>query len=88
MTTQSPAAVKAPFSKVTDEVAGTHERVTIMKNGRPVAPLDQQSGPESGAAIADLWPLSQAGKAGEDRRLSRATLVSVTIAVPSGSPPG
>ncbi|MDP9428569.1 MAG: type II toxin-antitoxin system Phd/YefM family antitoxin [Actinomycetota bacterium] len=37
MTTQSLAAVKAHFSQVIDEVAGTHERVTITKNGSPVA---------------------------------------------------
>lgn len=39
MTTQSLAAVKAHFSKVIDEVSGTHERVTITKNGSPVAVL-------------------------------------------------
>jgi prevent-host-death family protein len=37
MTTQSLAAVKAHFSQVIDEVAGTHERVTVTKNGSPVA---------------------------------------------------
>jgi antitoxin YefM len=37
MTTQSLASVKAHFSKVIDEVAGTHERVTVTKNGSPVA---------------------------------------------------
>ncbi|MGY2083961.1 type II toxin-antitoxin system Phd/YefM family antitoxin [Blastococcus sp. SYSU DS0539] len=37
MTTQSLAAVKAHFSRVIDEVAGTHERVTVTKNGSPVA---------------------------------------------------
>lgn len=39
MTTQSLAAVKAHFSQVIDEVSGTHERVTITKNGSPVAVL-------------------------------------------------
>jgi antitoxin YefM len=39
MTTQSLAAVKARFSQVIDEVSGTHERVTITKNGSPVAVL-------------------------------------------------
>ena len=39
MTTQSLATVKAHFSRVIDEVAGTHERVTITKNGSPVAVL-------------------------------------------------
>lgn len=37
MTTQSLAAVKAHFSKVIDEVAGTHERVVVTRNGSPVA---------------------------------------------------
>jgi antitoxin YefM len=37
MTTQSLATVKARFSQVIDEVAGTHERVTITRNGSPVA---------------------------------------------------
>jgi prevent-host-death family protein len=37
MTTQSLAAVKAHFSQVIDEAAGTHERVTVTKNGSPVA---------------------------------------------------
>ncbi len=37
MTTQSLAAVKAQFSKVIDDVAATHERVTVTKSGSPVA---------------------------------------------------
>jgi prevent-host-death family protein len=37
MRTQSLAAVKAHFSQVIEEVAGTHERVTVTKNGSPVA---------------------------------------------------
>jgi prevent-host-death family protein len=37
MSTQSLAAVKAHFSQVIDEVAGTHERVVVTKNGSPVA---------------------------------------------------
>jgi len=37
MTTQSLAAVKAHFSQIIDEVAGTHERVTVTRNGTPVA---------------------------------------------------
>ncbi len=37
MTIQSLAAVKAHFSQVIDEVAGTHERVVVTKNGSPVA---------------------------------------------------
>jgi antitoxin YefM len=37
MSIQSLAAVKAHFSQVIEEVAGTHERVTVTKNGSPVA---------------------------------------------------
>ncbi|RFU19668.1 type II toxin-antitoxin system Phd/YefM family antitoxin [Geodermatophilus marinus] len=37
MATQSLAAVKAHFSEVIDEVAGTHERVTVTRNVSPVA---------------------------------------------------
>jgi prevent-host-death family protein len=37
MTIQSLATVKAHFSQVIDEVAGTHERVTVTRNGSPVA---------------------------------------------------
>jgi antitoxin YefM len=37
MTTQSLASVKAHFSQVIDDVAGTHERVTVTRNGTPVA---------------------------------------------------
>lgn len=37
MSTQSLAAIKSHFSQVIDDVAGTHERVTVTKNGRPVA---------------------------------------------------
>jgi prevent-host-death family protein len=37
MVTQALAAVKAHFSQVIDDVAGTHERVTVTKNGSPVA---------------------------------------------------
>ncbi|GAA4757340.1 hypothetical protein GCM10023328_46560 [Modestobacter marinus] len=39
MVTQSLASVKASFSEVVSNVAGTHERVTITKNGAPVAVL-------------------------------------------------
>ena len=37
MSTLSLASVKAHFSHVIDEVAGTHERVTVTRNGSPVA---------------------------------------------------
>jgi antitoxin YefM len=37
MATQSLASVKAHFSQVIDDVVGTHERVTVTRNGSPVA---------------------------------------------------
>jgi prevent-host-death family protein len=37
MTVQSLAAVKAQVSQIVDAVAGTHERVTVAKNGSPVS---------------------------------------------------
>ena len=37
MSTRPLAAVKARFSQVIDDVAGTHERVTVTKKGTPVA---------------------------------------------------
>ena len=37
MSTRSLAAVKAHFSQVIDDVASTHERVTVTRNGSPVA---------------------------------------------------
>ena len=37
MTTRSLAAVEAHFGQVIDEVADTHERVTVTENGSPVA---------------------------------------------------
>lgn len=39
MRTDSLANVKANLSKIVDEVEGTHERVTITRNGRPAAVL-------------------------------------------------
>jgi prevent-host-death family protein len=37
MSVRSLATVKAHVSQVIDEVAGTHERVVVTKNGSPVA---------------------------------------------------
>ena len=37
MRTQSLATVKAHFSQIIDEVTGTHERVTVTRNGSPAA---------------------------------------------------
>jgi prevent-host-death family protein len=51
MTVQSLAAVKAQVSQIVDAVAGTHERVTVAKNGSPVSIIlaveDQDSLPET-----------------------------------------
>lgn len=57
MSTQSLASVKAHFSRVIDEVAGTHERVTVTKNGSPVAVIlaveDYQSLVETLEVLSD-----------------------------------
>lgn len=37
MSVQPLATVKSRFSKIIDEVTSTHERVTVTKNGSPVA---------------------------------------------------
>ena len=37
MSVQPLATVKSRFSKIIDDVASTHERVTVTKNGSPVA---------------------------------------------------
>jgi antitoxin YefM len=80
MTTQSLAAVKAHFSRVIDEVSGTHERVIVTKNGSPVAvilavedyeslmeTLEVLSDPESVAEIRDAQARMDEGEAfGED----------------------
>ena len=80
MTTQSLAAVKAHFSQVIDEVAGTHERVFVTKNGSPVAvilavedyeslmeTLEILSDPQAVAEIRDARSRMDDGEAfGED----------------------
>jgi prevent-host-death family protein len=59
MTTQSLAAVKAHFSQVIDEVAGTHERVTVTRNGSPVAVIlaveDYESLMETLEILSDMY---------------------------------
>ncbi len=75
MATQSLAAVKAHFSQVIDEVAGTHERVVVTKNGSPVAvilavedyeslieTLEILSDPQSMAEIRQAESQMQAGE--------------------------
>jgi len=70
MTTQSLAAVKAHFSQVIDEVAGTHERVTVTRNGSPVAVIiaveDYESLMETLEILSDpraRWDIGQAEEA-------------------------
>src|SRR3954452_18996469 len=80
MTIRSLAAVKAHFSQVIDEVAGTHERVIVTKNGSPVAVIlavedyeslmetpEVLSDPTAVAEIRDAQARMDAGEAfGED----------------------
>src|SRR3712207_3991527 len=67
MTTQSLAAVKAHFSQVIDEVAGTHERVTVTRNGSPVAVIlaveDYESLMETLEILSDPRARSEIGRA-------------------------
>jgi len=88
MSTQSLASVKAHFSQVIDEVAGTHERVVVTKNGSPVAvilavedyeslmeTLEILSDPEAVAEIRDAEARMDEGEAfGQDD--IRATLAA------------
>ncbi len=86
MSTQSLAAVKAHFSQVIDDVAGTHERVTVTKNGSPVAVIlavdDYESLMETlevlsdRAAVADIRKAEQEMAQGDvfDERQVRAAL--------------
>src|SRR3954451_18166673 len=88
MMTQSLAAVKAHFSQVIDEVAGTHERVIVTKNGSPVAvilavddyeslmeTLEILSDPAAVAEIRDAQARMDDGEAFSEDDV-RATLVA------------
>jgi antitoxin YefM len=88
MTTQSLAAVKAHFSQVIDEVAGTHERVVVTKNGSPVAvilavedyeslmeTLEILSDPHAVAEIRDAEARMNEGEAFDQEDI-RATLAA------------
>src|SRR3954471_16042189 len=88
MTTQSLAAVKAHFSQVIDEVAGTHERVTVTRNGSPVAvilavedyeslmeTLEILSDPHAVAEIRDAEARMNEGEAFDQEDI-RATLAA------------
>jgi prevent-host-death family protein len=68
MSTRSLAAVKAHFSQVIDEVAGTHERVTVTKNGSPVAVIlaveDYESLMETLEILSDPNAMAEIHRAG------------------------
>jgi prevent-host-death family protein len=70
MTTKSLAAVKAHFSQVIEEVAGTHERVTVTKNGSPVAVIlaveDFESLMETLEILSDPEARSDISRAAEE----------------------
>ena len=66
MSVQSLAAVKAHFSQEIDDVAGTHERVTVTKNGSPVAVILAVEDYES--LVETLAILSDPGAGAEIRR--------------------
>ncbi len=61
--------VKAKFSEVVDEVVTTHDRVTVTRNGRPVAVLlsidDLEAVEETLAILSDPIAMSgiEAGRA-------------------------
>ena len=63
MTAQPLATVEAHFSQVIDEVAGTHERVTITKNSTPVAALLAIEDHESLVETLEILPDPEAGSA-------------------------
>ncbi len=66
MTTQSLAAVKARLSKVIHDVARTHERVTVTKNGSPVAVILAVEG--YGSLMETLEVLSDRSAVADIRR--------------------
>ncbi|WP_100501393.1 type II toxin-antitoxin system Phd/YefM family antitoxin [Geodermatophilus chilensis] len=72
MTTQSLAAVKAHFSQIIDEVTGTHERVTVTKNGSPVAVIlaveDYESLMETLEVLSDPETVAQIRQAESQMR--------------------
>ena len=67
MSTQALAVVKARFNQVIDEVAGTHERVTVTRNGKPVAVIlaveDYESLVETLEILSDPQAVAQIRKA-------------------------
>jgi len=66
MSTQSLATVKANLSRVIDEVAGTHQRVTITRNGSPVAVILAVEDYES--LMETLEIMSESGAVAEIRQ--------------------
>ncbi|GAB3345313.1 type II toxin-antitoxin system Phd/YefM family antitoxin [Modestobacter lapidis] len=76
MTTLSLAAVKARFSQVIDDVAGTHERVTVTKNGSPVAVIlavdDYESLMETLGILSDRHAVPEIREAEQQMAQGRA----------------
>jgi len=76
MSTQSLAAVKAQFSRIIDAVAGTHERVTVTRNGSPVAVImaveDYESLMETLEVLSDSSAVAEIRQAEIEMREGRA----------------
>ncbi len=66
MSTQSLAAVTAQFSRIIDAVAGTHERVTVTRNGSPVGVIMAVEDYES--VVETLEVLSDSSAVAESRQ--------------------
>lgn len=69
------ASVKAHFSAVVDEVHSTHQRVTVTRNGQPVAvlvsPDDLASMEETIALLSDAAELAAVADGEADARAGR-----------------
>lgn len=76
MSSSTLASVKARFSAVVDEVYGTHERVTVTRNGHPVAviisPDDLASLEETIALLSDPAELAAVAEGEADLAAGRS----------------
>jgi prevent-host-death family protein len=72
MITRSLATVEAHFSQVIDDVAGTHERVTVTRDGSPVAVIlaveDYESLMETLEILSDPTALAEIRQAESEMR--------------------
>jgi prevent-host-death family protein len=77
MTTLPLSEVKAHFSEIAEEVAATHERVQITKNGRSYVVLLAAEDLESIEATLELLsdPAAQSRIAGAERDIERGNLL-------------